>query len=175
MKLTRGVNFINIPLSAFARPDPESTKKTDNLTVFFCAFGICVCKSSSQSIDEIDTWCPFRRHFMASFFKGKSFSTIFCANSLWLQFFAKKKMFIKLVTGLNLGKYSEQLIFVSLLTTSFGMDCFVYKSGWGGWGQWNLVQLFVNLFLIYKAWSFNIFLDKFWRVTMAVAKIDEGS
>jgi hypothetical protein len=34
VKSTPGVNFINILQAAFALEDPESAKKTDNLTVF---------------------------------------------------------------------------------------------------------------------------------------------
>ncbi len=34
--VTPGVNFINILRAAFALTDPDSTKKTDNLTVFLC-------------------------------------------------------------------------------------------------------------------------------------------
>jgi len=38
-----GVNFINILRAAFVRPDPESAKKTDNLTVFFALLGsVCI-------------------------------------------------------------------------------------------------------------------------------------
>ncbi len=32
---TAGVNFINVLLAAFARPDPKSAKKTNSVTVFF--------------------------------------------------------------------------------------------------------------------------------------------
>ncbi len=34
-----GVNFTNVLQSAFAHADPESAKKTDNLTVFFSLLG----------------------------------------------------------------------------------------------------------------------------------------
>jgi hypothetical protein len=34
VKLTTGVNFINVLQAAFTHPDPESAKETDNLTVF---------------------------------------------------------------------------------------------------------------------------------------------
>ncbi len=34
-KFLSGVNFINILQAAFTNADPESTKKTDTLTVFF--------------------------------------------------------------------------------------------------------------------------------------------
>jgi len=38
-KLTPGVNFINILQAAFVSTDPQSIKKTDNLTVFFTLLG----------------------------------------------------------------------------------------------------------------------------------------
>jgi len=40
-----GVNFINVLRAAFAHSDPKSTKKTDNMTAFFCTFGIFARKS----------------------------------------------------------------------------------------------------------------------------------
>jgi len=45
MNLTPGVNYTNFLQAAFMNADPKSTKKTNDLTVFFCAFAICVCKS----------------------------------------------------------------------------------------------------------------------------------
>jgi len=45
MKLIPGLNFINVLRTAFTRADPKSVKDTDDLTVFFCAFGICKRKS----------------------------------------------------------------------------------------------------------------------------------
>jgi len=36
-----GVNFIHVPAAPFFHKDPKRPKKTDNLTVIFCAFGIC--------------------------------------------------------------------------------------------------------------------------------------
>ncbi len=44
MKLTAGVNFTNVSKAAFAHTDPKSTKKTDNFTVFFCIWNLCVQK-----------------------------------------------------------------------------------------------------------------------------------
>jgi len=35
-----GLNFINILRTGFAHADPESVKNTNDLTVFFYAFGI---------------------------------------------------------------------------------------------------------------------------------------
>jgi len=45
MKLTPGLNFINVLRTAFTLTDPESVKDTDDLTVFFYPLGIYVCKS----------------------------------------------------------------------------------------------------------------------------------
>ncbi len=39
------LNFINVLRTAFAPADPESVKDTDDLTVFFYAFGFYECKS----------------------------------------------------------------------------------------------------------------------------------
>jgi len=36
---SHGVNFINILRAAFARKNPKSEKKSDNLTVFFALLG----------------------------------------------------------------------------------------------------------------------------------------
>ncbi len=44
MKLSPGVNFINILYTAFTLVDPKSAKKINNLTVFY-AFGIYEHKS----------------------------------------------------------------------------------------------------------------------------------
>jgi len=55
-----GVNFINVLWAAFARADPESAKKTDNVLhclFLFCAFGI---------------WCQFYQRFMRSFYARRS-------------------------------------------------------------------------------------------------------
>jgi len=35
MKLTPGVNFINVLRAAFLKSDPKSAKKTENMTVFW--------------------------------------------------------------------------------------------------------------------------------------------
>jgi len=39
IKLTPGVNIINVQWAAFAWADPANAKKTDNLTVFFALLG----------------------------------------------------------------------------------------------------------------------------------------
>jgi hypothetical protein len=47
------VNFINIQQAAYAHTDPKSVKKTDNLTVFFCAFRIHACKGASRMLMKL--------------------------------------------------------------------------------------------------------------------------
>jgi len=53
MKLTLGVNFINVLWAAFTWADPKSAKKTDSLTVFFVLLG-----SARVNVGEIDPWTP---------------------------------------------------------------------------------------------------------------------
>jgi hypothetical protein len=48
---TPGDNLINIQQAAFAHPDPESAKKTENLTVFFLHFWDL---HAQKLLDEID-------------------------------------------------------------------------------------------------------------------------
>ncbi len=50
------VNFENIQCAAFTFADPKSTKKTDDLTVFFCTFGILKWKSCTLNVGEINPW-----------------------------------------------------------------------------------------------------------------------
>jgi len=49
MKLTPTVNFTSILRSAFAHADPKNPKDTDDLTFFFCAFGIFALKNCEQT------------------------------------------------------------------------------------------------------------------------------
>jgi len=48
-----GVNFINILQSTFANSDPESTKKTDNLTVFFVLSGSVRIKAARRTLMKL--------------------------------------------------------------------------------------------------------------------------
>jgi hypothetical protein len=41
---------------AFMLTDPISAKKTCDLTVFICAFGICTGKSCTKNVDDTDPW-----------------------------------------------------------------------------------------------------------------------
>jgi hypothetical protein len=52
-----GVNFINTLRAAFEHADLKGAKKTDNLTVVFCALRICNRKSCSWKVGEIDPKC----------------------------------------------------------------------------------------------------------------------
>jgi len=48
LEVSLGVNFINILQEAFTRTDPESKKKTDNLTVFFALSGSALVKAACK-------------------------------------------------------------------------------------------------------------------------------
>jgi len=62
------VHFINMLWAAFTSADPESAKKTDNLTVFFALFGSACVKALCKHVDEIDYRCRYSITFRASFF-----------------------------------------------------------------------------------------------------------
>jgi hypothetical protein len=54
MKLTTGINFTqHFTCSCYAHRS-QKCKNTVKLSVFFCAFEICVCKNCSKNVDEID-------------------------------------------------------------------------------------------------------------------------
>jgi len=48
-----GVNFINILRVAFACADPESSKKTENLTVFFALLGSAPLKAACRALMKL--------------------------------------------------------------------------------------------------------------------------
>ncbi len=50
MKLSPGVNFINVLLTAFAFEDPKSTKNTDNLNGFFALSGSAGVKAACRML-----------------------------------------------------------------------------------------------------------------------------
>jgi hypothetical protein len=79
------VNFINILWAAFAHADPKSAKNSDNLNVFFWAFGICTSKSCSQNIDEIDPYITIFLFFgdFANCVEADSFFIDSCIAHLW--------------------------------------------------------------------------------------------
>ncbi len=66
MKLTPGVNFINV--LHFTK-----VQKRQSTCQSFCAFGICRHKSCLYQIDEIDTWSQFRNTLREPFFVQKCF------------------------------------------------------------------------------------------------------
>ncbi len=47
-------NFTNVLCQAFTLVDPETVKNTVKSSVSFYAFGICVCKSCTLNVDEIE-------------------------------------------------------------------------------------------------------------------------
>jgi len=55
MKLTPGVNFINVLWVAFALADPKSVKKTDNFTVFFALLGSLCVKAVRRMLMKLTT------------------------------------------------------------------------------------------------------------------------
>jgi len=48
--MSTGVNFTNNLQAAFTRADPKSTKKTDNLTVFFALSGPAHTKAARRML-----------------------------------------------------------------------------------------------------------------------------
>jgi len=55
VKLTPGVNFINILLKAFTLADPKSAKKHSQIISLFLCFWGCV-KAAHKHVGEIDPW-----------------------------------------------------------------------------------------------------------------------
>jgi len=53
MKLTPGVNFINVQQAAFTIADPKSAKKTDNLTVCFALSGSAKVKAAHRKLMKL--------------------------------------------------------------------------------------------------------------------------
>ncbi len=53
MKLTPGLNFINVLLTAFTLADPKSVKKIDNLTVFFTLLGSACVKAVHRTLMKL--------------------------------------------------------------------------------------------------------------------------
>jgi len=49
-----GVKFTNIQRAAIAQEDPESVRNTVQSLVSFYAFGICMHKSCTKNVDEIE-------------------------------------------------------------------------------------------------------------------------
>ncbi len=62
MKLSPGVNFINVLQTAFLCTDPKSAKKNDNLTVFFVLLGSGHVKAASRMLMKVtpEFWDSFR-------------------------------------------------------------------------------------------------------------------
>jgi len=62
--MTTGVNFINVLLGAFTRADPKSTKKTDDLTVFFALSGSACAKAACRMLMKLTPGVDFKEAFM---------------------------------------------------------------------------------------------------------------
>ncbi len=66
MKLTLGVNFINVLQAAFTLVDPKSRKKPDNLTVFALS-GYAPVKAANRTLMKLTpkvtplyiSWCQY--------------------------------------------------------------------------------------------------------------------
>ncbi len=82
--------------AAFTHTDPKSAKKTDGLTVFFCAFGICRCKSCAYNVGEINlgssgpekAWADITVYEKIIFFKLKQ-AIFYKCNLIWFFFVVK--------------------------------------------------------------------------------------
>jgi len=59
MKLTPGVNFINILHTAFTLVDPNSLNKIDNLTVFFTLLGSACVKAVHRTLMKLSPGVNF--------------------------------------------------------------------------------------------------------------------
>jgi hypothetical protein len=57
MKLTPGVNLINIPQAAFARADRNRAKITDNLIVFFALSRSASVKAAYRTLINLTASC----------------------------------------------------------------------------------------------------------------------
>ncbi len=53
MKLTPGLNFINVLLTAFTLPDPKSVKKTVKLSIFFTLWGSTSVKAVHRTLMKL--------------------------------------------------------------------------------------------------------------------------
>ncbi len=56
-----GVNFVNVLQEAFAHKDPESAKKTDNLTVIVSVSGSVRAKAAVDIDTRAQSYKTFRR------------------------------------------------------------------------------------------------------------------
>ena len=72
MKLTPGLNFINVLCTAFTLEEPKSIKKTDNSSVFFMLLGSTSLKAKCKYVAEIDSRAQFHQHSMYSFYAHRS-------------------------------------------------------------------------------------------------------
>jgi len=78
MKLTLGINFINVLHTAFTCADPENGKI--QLSCQFYAFGIYRHKSFVLNVDEIDTWSMLLKPNQSELF---SHPACFCLSKFY--------------------------------------------------------------------------------------------
>jgi len=92
-----GVNFTNGLRKAFTHADPKIAKNSVKLSVSYCAFRICACKSFAFIVDEIDPgnrdlrrhsnntwqWRWTKCYFLA--FWNSDFTTIVGKKSCYLE------------------------------------------------------------------------------------------
>jgi hypothetical protein len=77
MKLTPGLDFENMFVSSFYKRRFQKHKKTVNSSVSFCSFGICLCKSCSKNVDEIDP------RFFTSIYCKTNYFSCYLTNSYY--------------------------------------------------------------------------------------------
>jgi len=65
MKLTPGLNFINVLLTAIMLAEPKSVKKT--IKSLFTLSGSTSIKAERKYVGEIEPWCPFINILWAAF------------------------------------------------------------------------------------------------------------
>ena len=65
IKITPGVNFTNILLTAFTRTDPKSAKKDSQVKQLFVALGSACVKAVCKHVDEIDPLSQFHQRIGA--------------------------------------------------------------------------------------------------------------
>ncbi len=79
MKLTPGLNFINVLRTAFTLIDPKRVKKTDDLTVFFTLLGSTSVKAVPRTLMKLSPGVNFNDVLRAGF-SLKLFEAFFALN-----------------------------------------------------------------------------------------------
>ncbi len=96
MKLTPGVNFINVLCKVFTLIDPKRVKKIDNLNVIFMHLGVkAACKTLMKLTPVVNFTNNLKadilyKSVLSSFFYLQFGFVIFLANEFW-----QKKLLLK--------------------------------------------------------------------------------